>query len=120
MQPVALFDTAYGRKLQYSGALLVVLSLCTLSGFFIDLMQALALRSPIASMSEWLPVLAGIAIALLIPIGGACAGIPRRPQRLALQAEQGHRPPVDPRMLHRAGPVLQSPRPSSGRAARRR
>ena len=44
----------------------MVLSLCILSGFFIDLMQALALRSPIASMSEWLPVLAGIAIALLI------------------------------------------------------
>ena len=76
MRPIALLDTAYGRKLQYSGALLVVLSLCILSGFFIDLMQALALRSPIASMSDWLPVLAGIAIALLIPIGGACAGIP--------------------------------------------
>ncbi len=73
---LALFDAVHGRKLQWSGALLVVLSLCILSGFFIDLMQALSLRSPIPAMGAWLPVLAGLAIALLIPISGACAGIP--------------------------------------------
>ena len=76
MRHVALFDTAHGRKLQYSGAVLIALSLCILSGFFIDLMQALALRSPIPGLDDGLPVLAGLAIALLIPISGACAGIP--------------------------------------------
>ena len=120
MRPIALLDTAYGRKLQYSGALLVVLSLCILSGFFIDLMQALALRSPIASMSDWLPVLAGIAIALLIPIGGACAGIPDDQRRLALQAEQSHRPLAGPGMLDRTGPILQGSRSAPRLPVRRR
>ena len=76
MREVALFDASHGRKLQWSGAVLVTLSLCILSGFFIDLMQALALRSPIPGMNDWLPVFAGLAVALLIPISGACAGIP--------------------------------------------
>ena len=80
MDDLALFDETHGRKLQWFGGLLVVLSLCSLSGFFIDLMQALALRSPIPHGSDWMSVLAGMSIALLIPIGGACAGIPDRRQ----------------------------------------
>ena len=76
MQGLALFDPENGRKLQLSGGFIIVLSLCILTPFFVDLMHALALRSSIPGARTWFPVCAGAAIALLIPIGGACAGIP--------------------------------------------
>ena len=78
MRDLALFDSEHGPRLQRSGILLVVLSLCILSGFFIDLMQALALRAPFPVVGTVLAVFAGLAVAMLIPISGACAGIPER------------------------------------------
>ena len=57
MHDVALFHSEQSRHLQWSGGLLVFLSLCSLSGFFIDLIQALALRSPIPHGNDWISVL---------------------------------------------------------------
>ncbi|MEM7677350.1 MAG: hypothetical protein AAF449_15230 [Myxococcota bacterium] len=76
MEKLRIFDPEQGRRLQWSGGLLVTLALCILSGFFIDLMRALALRLPGPNMPEVFAVAAGLAIALLIPIAGACAGVP--------------------------------------------
>ena len=78
MRDVALFASEHSRKLQWSGGLLLVLSLCILSSFFIDLMKAMALRPPTEGARDWLPVVAGVAISLLIPVAGACAGLPEK------------------------------------------
>ncbi|MEO1335616.1 MAG: hypothetical protein AAFV29_08220, partial [Myxococcota bacterium] len=67
-----------GRRMQWSGGLLITLALCILSGFFIDLMRSLALRLPAPYVAEAFAVAAGLAIALLVPIAGACAGVPEQ------------------------------------------
>jgi len=76
VEDLRFFDPVMGRRMQWSGGLLITLALCILSGFFIDLMRSLALRLPGPQVGEAFAVAAGLAIALLIPIAGACAGVP--------------------------------------------
>ena len=75
---IALFDSRHRRKIQISGGLLLLASLCGLSGFYVDLIYRLDLASPFPWMDRWLQVLTGVAVALFVPLAGACAGVPDR------------------------------------------
>ena len=79
-QRIALFDSRHSRKLQLSGGLILVASLCGLSGFYVDLIYRLELASPFPWIDKWLQVLTGMAVALFVPVAGACAGVPERTQ----------------------------------------
>ena len=79
-QRIALFDSRHSRKLQFSGGLILVASLCGLSGFYVDLIYRLELASPFPWIDKWLQVLTGMAVALFVPVAGACAGVPERTQ----------------------------------------
>ena len=85
MKNFALFDPEQRRPLVISAVVLVGLSVLLLSGFFIDLFSALMLRAPSDALRTWLPLVAGPAGALLVPVAGACAGMPERKPRKSKQ-----------------------------------
>ncbi|MEM7675434.1 MAG: hypothetical protein AAF449_05465 [Myxococcota bacterium] len=76
MRDVALFDAKYGPKLQWSGGLLAIVAVGTLSSFFIDLMQSLAMRSPVPVMNDVFIITGGIGAAIIVPVAGAMTGVP--------------------------------------------
>ncbi|MEO1335339.1 MAG: hypothetical protein AAFV29_06830, partial [Myxococcota bacterium] len=76
MQDLMLFDSKYGRKLQWSGALLVLVVVGTLSRFFISLMDSLAMRSPVPALDDVFVITSGMGTALIIPVAGAMTGVP--------------------------------------------